>query len=186
MDHAHPLPSGGAPSINFDEFKREFFGDSNRDGPQTWMLTQLTGDEKRVAEQMLLDALGTKDPRPAIGLGELRSRRAAEPLAAKLRTSRGVLRLRIAEALWMIERNAEAADILVGVASGRIPPELRPSDERLLAIALLGGVDTPQSRAALEDALKDADYYIRYNAQESLARLPRLPGPESSETGERP
>jgi hypothetical protein len=93
-------------SAAFERFRFSFFEDPNspRDTLDTAALTQLEGDERARAEDMLLNYL--PDIRGVIGLGVLRSRRAEPRLALLFETERGsVAWIYIARSLWQIRPN---------------------------------------------------------------------------------
>lgn len=93
-------------SATWDRFYESYFGDPYmawHDGLDEQALLSLEGDERDKAEQMLIDALGSGDYRPAAGLASLRSSKAAPKLKDELPKASRSTQVRTAHALSQIE-----------------------------------------------------------------------------------
>jgi HEAT repeat protein len=107
------------PSQDFEQFYESCFGNSFgivRDGVNEKAILNLQGDERKEAEKLLLQSLGTdKDAysRPVIALGLLRSKEAVEPLKERLATASGIDRIQTALALFRIEKYPAAEKIVI-------------------------------------------------------------------------
>ena len=166
-------------SANFRRFHESFFG-SREYGwePDTRALLSLKGEERAAAERLLLDALRNDDREAAFALGELRSTAAIGGLKKSLSAADAGLRVQSALALWKIERFPEAAAVITACLQ-----QSRPSDpiddeeidgdllefEQVDAICALGGIATPESAAALLNALDHPRSVVRYNAARALS-----------------
>ena len=165
-------------SPDFERFRFSFFEDrdSPRNGLDTRALLRLTGEERALAEDMLIHFL--PDSRAIIGLSALRSRRAAPNL----------IRLYAAERI--AELNARATQdrewspydlVWSAKALWRINPDpgyLEPIIETLgdadnwvqreTAAEQLFDVATEDVKAALIQALDDPEALVRYHAARAL------------------
>ena len=118
------------PSHDFEQFYESCFGDSLgivRDGINEKAILNLQGDERKEAEKLLLQSLGTdKDTysRPVIALGLLRSKEAVEPLKKRLVTASDIDQIQIALALFRIEKYPEAGQIVVDCLKENKPDKM--------------------------------------------------------------
>jgi hypothetical protein len=172
-------------SVAFERFRFSFFEDPNspRDGLDTTAVSQLAGEERDRAEDMLIRSL--PDSRAVIGLGVLRSRRAEFPLVVLFEAERSNqlaakhipgrfwstdALVYVAKALWQIRADprwlAAMTDVL---ASG--------SDwtQRQTAAEALCDVNDPAVVRALIAALDDPEPLVRYHAARGLLMLHGLP-----------
>lgn len=95
-------------SGNWKRFYDSFFGDTYwawHDGLDTDTLRALTPEEKKKAEALLLKAVKESDTRAAVGLGELRSKKAVTRLKELLDKARGKELVDVAVALAKIEED---------------------------------------------------------------------------------
>jgi hypothetical protein len=165
-------------SPTFEEFRFSFFEDpdSARDQLVTAPLLELHGEERALAEQMLLDFL--PDGRAIIGLGLLRSKRAKprllEIFAAERIKAIGLYATResdvtlldliwSAQALWRIQPSLSYAQALI--------ENLRASandTDRSEAAAALADMPIPEVDSALLGCLDDPDTVVRYHVARSL------------------
>lgn len=160
----------------YRRFVESFFADTQQaaiEGPDVAALLSLEGEERTHAEQMLLDRLGTSDSRPAIGLGALRSLRAAPRLRALVSASRPLAKeissgflANVAAASYRIEQNPEAMDALIEVL--RTSPL---TTVRAAAAKELGEIHTPASIAALSSVLLHDSILLRGTAAAALIHL---------------
>ena len=156
-------------SSAFSSFYESYFGDPYmawHDGLDTESLLSLQGDELAEAERLLLDGLKTGDYRPPAGLATLRSSVAAPALKELLPQAEGDTRVQTALALWEIEQYPPAVAALIGVLKSAPWWGVR-----LNAAMALSHVPTPQSVAALWEALTDPEDLVRSHAAESLLAL---------------
>jgi hypothetical protein len=165
-------------SPTFEKFRFSFFEepDSARDQLVTAPLLELRGEERALAEQMLLDFL--PDGRAIIGLGLLRSQRAKprllEIFAAERIKAVGLYATResevtlldliwSAQALWRIQPSLSYAQALI--------ENLRASAndlDRSEAAAALSEMTIPEVASALLGFLDDPDALVRYHVARSL------------------
>ncbi len=163
----------------FRTFKESYFGSlhprERLDGPNVAVLRRLEPDERARAEQLLLERLegGSADERVVIGLGELRSKRAADvirqrlpepgrPIAAWPRGKSDQV-LTICGALWKIEKSPAALRWVTRI----VTEEANYFDRNRAAVALW---DFPcrEASEALRQALLDDEMLVRMNAMRSL------------------
>ncbi len=158
-------------SQQFKRFLHAFFAPLTfaqwRDGSfDIRALSHLSAEEKRLAEDMLLQHLeqGSPDPRVVAGLRELHSQRAIPALAQRvqaLRGERGVLEPALA--LWQLAHAPEAVSALIEALVG-LPDFLGRMDA---AISLRSCRCQPAAQA-LQQALADEAPLVRYHATNSL------------------
>lgn len=157
----------------FQRFRFSFFEDANsaRDGLDMVALTALEGEERKRAEDMLLQYL--PDARGVIGLGTLRSLQ-AEPALVRLfeanQGSAGSALIYIAKALWQIRPDPRwLAPVVEMLASADDPMQ------RMTAAEALHGLCDPAAVRALVTALDDAEGLVRHHAARGLLALHGLP-----------
>lgn len=129
-------------------------------------LSHLSAEEKRLAEEMLLQHLerGSTDPRIVAGLRELGSQQAVPALVQRVQSSRGEQSvLEPALALWQLARSQEAVSALIE-ALVSLPNFLGRMD----AAISLGYCRCQPAAQALEQALRDEAPLVRYHATTSL------------------
>jgi HEAT repeat protein len=158
----------------FERFHFSFFEDqdSARQGLDLAALGELTAEERARAEALLMAYL--PDSRGVIGLGVLRSARAAPALLAlfeaeqraKLAHGSGWYPyglIAITRALWQIDRNPRWPASIIAVltsASDRI--------ERQTAAQALCDIRDPAAVTALRETLDDPEPLVRYHAGRGL------------------
>ena len=154
-------------SADFDRFlKSNFFGDgfsAAHDGPDIHLLKALRGDELAKAEVLLIKAL--PDSRAVIGLGEIRSQKAAEPIRKLIRDPR--VSTEAAVALFLIARDTSGADSIINT----LKDQRNPWSKRLDAAVALRHFKSEKVANALLDALNDPEKLVRYHASTSLLIL---------------
>ncbi|HKP54055.1 MAG TPA: HEAT repeat domain-containing protein [Chloroflexia bacterium] len=157
-------------SLAWDRFYESYFGDPYmawHDGLDSQALLSLDGEELERAEQMLIDALGSSDYRPAAGLATLRSANAADKLKEALPDAPPSAAIRTAHALWQIERYLPAANTLVTIL--RTAPFW---GDRGDAARLLRDVPTPRVIESLWQAVEnDPEDLVRTHAASSLLSM---------------
>jgi HEAT repeat protein len=160
-------------SSAFERFRFSFFEDPDfpRNGLDLPALAALEGEERSVAEDMLLQYL--PDPRGVIGLGALRSHR-AEPALVQLfkagQDSGGSAQIYLAKALWQIRPDPRWLEAVIEV--------LACDDElmrRQTAAEALYGFRDPAAVSALVKALDDPEGLVRRHAARGLLALHGLP-----------
>ena len=118
------------PSHDFEQFYESCFGDSFgivHDGVNEKAILSLQGEERKEAEKLLLQSLGTdKDTYscPVIALGLLRSKEAVEPLKKRLLTASDIDRIQTALALFRIEKYPEAEQIIIDCLKENKPDKM--------------------------------------------------------------
>jgi HEAT repeat protein len=170
-------------STDFERFKYSLFEDpkSAQDALDTASLAALEGDERERAETMLIAFL--PDSRAVIGVGVLRSKRAAPALrrlfddelkeqAEAARDARkqdewnplGLLFL--ARALWLIDPDPRWPTPAIAVLASA-----HEWVHRQEAVEALSVMRTPEAVAALTKALDDADGLVRFSAARGLLAI---------------
>lgn len=160
-------PHGAA----FQRFQASFDapGRAFLDQLDTAALLSLDEPERSEAEDILLGALSTDDPRIVRALVDLRSTRAIAPLRAALaRTQQGRMRVAVARALFELGHDRSAIATIVDV--------LRHGDRssRETAASVLRVLPVADVQPALLDALSDGDASIRGLATSALYALHHL------------
>jgi len=157
-------------SPNWEIFMNEFFERNSymqwHDGIDPSVLLQLSKEELAEAEDLLIESVKNGGMWPTVGLATIKSKKAIPVFKEKLKTSKGVLKIRIADALENIEGAGDYIPILI--------EELRenPSPyDRLKAAMNLGDYSTNIVIEALYDALLDSDYLVRYHSANSLLKI---------------
>jgi hypothetical protein len=155
----------------FQRFQASFDapGRAFLDQLDTAALLALEQPERTEAEDVLLGALSTDDPRIVRALLDLRSTRAVDPLRAALaRTSHGRMRVAVARALYELAHDRSAISVIVDV--------LRHGDRssRETAASVLRVLPVADVQPALLDALSDGDAGIRGLATSALYALHHL------------
>jgi HEAT repeats len=167
----------------FRRFEFSFFHDpkSAQDALDTASLATLTGDERVRAEDMLIAFL--PDSRAVIGLGVLRSQKAAPALqrlfddelkdqaeaardAQKQQEWNPLGLLFLARALWLIEPDPRWPVPAIAVLAAA--PEWVHRQEAAEALSVMR---TPEAVAALTKALDDADGLVRFSAARGLLAI---------------
>lgn len=171
-------------SENFKIFYGNYISDGDlqrviHDGLDERIFAKLTPEELAEAERMMLEKLPSEDSRPAIGLGIIRSQKAAAPIRKLLAKHK---KPAYAQALWRIEGDPQVVkDIATMVWDMRLD-----SSQRIDAIRALAEMPGEPSRQALMETLqKNSDYLLRYHSLTSLLMLYGYKWVEASEhTGE--
>jgi len=167
----------------FRRFDFSFFHDpkSAQDALDTASLAALAGDERLRAEDMLIAFL--PDARAVIGLGVLRSQKAAPSLqhlfddelkeqaeaardAQKQQEWNPLGLLFLARALWLIEPDPRWP--VPAIAELTSAPEWVHRQEAAEALSVMR---TPEAVAALTKALDDGDGLVRFSAARGLLAL---------------
>jgi hypothetical protein len=173
------------PSPAFQRFKFSFFEDpkSAQDALDTAALGELSGDERKRAEDMLIAFL--PDSRAVIGLGVLRSRAAGPRLVALFVAERarqiaaiasrdrewnplGIVFL--AKALWLIDPNPQWPPAMIDALASSVYWMGRQE-----AAEALSGVRFPAAVDALIKALDDDEPLVRCSAARALRATYGLP-----------
>lgn len=161
------------PPEPFQRFLHAFFAPLTyeiwHEGFDVQSLSCLSAQEQRLAEDILLQHLeqGSTDPRIVVGLGELRSQRAIPGLAKCLQSSRGDRSvIEPAIALWRIAHSQQALSALIEALA-----ELPDFFGRMDAAIGLGDCRCQQAAQALQQALSDEAYLVRYHATNSLLMI---------------
>jgi hypothetical protein len=176
------MGSSGTHSPAFERFRWSFFEDKDfwRDGLDTAALSQLEGEERTRAEDMLIGQL--PDARGIIGLGELRSRRGEPELTRLFEAEREARRrardhadgswspvrlVHLAKALWQIRPETSSLAVVTEILADQDLDGIQRIDA---AIALAVFRDTHAVRALVQ-ALDDRHSLIRHHAARALLNL---------------
>lgn len=167
-------------SKNFTEFYRNFISSDNLkdvifNGLNEGIFAKLTPEELTEAERMLLEKLDSEDSRAAIGLGIMKSRKAAAPIRKLMAKHK---KPAYAQALWRIERDPQAIEMLAAaIQDSRID-----SSQRIDAVRALSEIPSENSKKHLMAVLqKNSDYLLRYHSFTSLLILYGYPWKEASD-----
>ncbi len=129
-----------------------------RDGPEYNAPKNVQVDE---INQFIDDLISNIGYFEALELGFLKSVKAIETLKNALENSTNSESLAYAKALWLIENDPKYLPILLNyIADTENTNEI----ERVEAINLLAGIKHADVFSALEGALYDSEYLVRYNA----------------------
>lgn len=165
-------------SPGFEEFRHGLCADRPRP-LDLEALGALQGRERRLAEQMLLNAL--PDVSAIAGLGELATPRAGRRLSALFEQERlraqaacaagdahwsGAVMIAAAAAMWRISPQQRFARALVGRLR-----YARAASERMDAAVALSRIPTPEADEALNEALDDRDALVRHHAARALLAI---------------
>jgi hypothetical protein len=164
-------------SKDFDRFVDTFFGtgpEAAMEGPDTGALERLQGSERDRAEKMLMDALGPKDSRPAVGLGVLRSKAASARVRELMQEAEGNVSdpdggalVNTSLAYHQIEGDPKAITNITNVL------EQSPfAPIRVDAAVALREIRAPEAEAALWKAVEnDENDLVRHNAAKALLMM---------------
>jgi hypothetical protein len=155
------------PSPYWQTFIESYFGGSYivwHDGPDEHALLSLVGEERNEAERMLIDALGSADPRPVEGLLALRSIKALPRLKEVLPHAYHTTLAAVALALWKLDRYPPAVDALIDLL--RTNPN--PDNRRDIAVAMSEIRVQPIVVALFDAAQNDPEPIVRSQAVASL------------------
>ena len=157
-------------SSAWKSFIAEFFERSEyeqwHDGITTWMLKELTEEERDAAEQILIYSLKQGGMWATEGLATINSKKAIPVLKDMLKDSIGALRMRIMDALEKIERSGEYVESLI--------EEFRTCTywgDKLEAAMMLRHYPTEEVVDALYEGILQEDYLVRYHSAESLLKI---------------
>jgi HEAT repeat protein len=154
-------------SAAFERFKFKFLDedtDSAREGLDEPNLASLQGDERLLAEDLLLAHL--PETRAVIGLGVLRTRRAEPRLVALFESERASLSwklIALAQALWRIQPNRVWLDAEIDALQHAGSEERREG-----ACKALAAFHDPEAVRALVGALDAPEKIIRHHAARGL------------------
>ena len=164
-------------SRDFQRFVDTFFGtgpEAAREGPDKAALERLQGSERDQAEKMLMDALGPKDSRPAVGLGVLRSKAASARIRELMEGAEGNAQdpdagvlVNTSLASYQIDGDPKAiANIAKVLEESPFPPV------RMDAAIALREIQAPEAEAALWKSVEnDENGLVRHNAAKSLLMM---------------
>jgi HEAT repeat protein len=169
-------------SAAFERFQFSFFEDpdSARRGLASPALAELTGEERVRAEDMLINNL--PDSSAVIGLGVLRSSRAAPQLVELFEVEQRAAKLRpddfrppdgfisLAKTLWQIRPDPRWLEAMIDVLTSS-----SHSTQRQTAAELLYDVYDPAAVQALITALNDPASLVRHHACRALLMIHGLP-----------
>jgi HEAT repeat protein len=129
-------------------------------------LAALHGDERAIAEDLLLDRLAAdaEDDRVAPALAILRSQRAVEPLRAALAAAQGSARVRFAQALAQLDPGFDPGPEYLSSLSGS------NWSARGQAAGALAGTTEPAAIEGLLDALDREPFGARIQAFDALVQ----------------
>lgn len=157
----------------YQRFLREYVNPTaidRRDGPPVVILDKLTFEEKERAEEELIKRLSIRDDWPVIGLGHMKSAKAAPKLYELLPKAFGSVKAQIATALWKICGNEEMLEVVLKLSQPSFFSWLNPFHEFKQIDIIYCLAQFPQSKAGarLEELTEDEKYLISYNAKRAL------------------
>lgn len=156
-------------SAAFEYFQRDFLHantwNQRKDGVPLSLLDRLTPDERLLAEDQLIEAAGSDDSWPILGLGHLRSKKALPVLRALLEKCRLGMKIYVAFAIFQITGEVEMVDVVL--------EELPKINNEYALIDILWWLPAFRDRritALLEQYTHDKRYLVAYNATRNLSR----------------
>jgi HEAT repeats len=135
-----------------------------RDGFDYDRIAAMTDDERAIAEPILLKSLNKLALRDQsmMALGALKIQASAEPIRKILKgagKNEAALRIQAALALWQIEQDAGAFQIVKDMLKDS------NSQARIEAVVALGNIKSAAAKELLLEVFaKDPEYLVRYNA----------------------
>ncbi|MHA1771769.1 MAG: HEAT repeat domain-containing protein [Candidatus Thorarchaeota archaeon] len=136
------------------------------DGIDPKAVTYLEGEERKKAEEMLIQSLRKGSKYAAMGLRELKSQRAVPVLKDVLRSAAGDLKVQVCVALNEIEGTTAYVDGIIDVLL-----QSESWSEQIEAAISLRRYNTPEVIKALFTAVSDPEYLVRYHASEALLAI---------------
>lgn len=141
-----------------------------KDGVPVEILDELTSEEKEKAEGELIKRLDIRDDWAAIGLGHMKSEKAAPILYDLLAKASGVVKAQIATALWKICGDAEMLQVVLNLSQPSFLSRKSSYYEfkQIDIIYCLAQFPQSEARARLEELTVDEKYLVSYNAKRAL------------------
>jgi len=157
-------------SPEWNRFMKNYYGDPYtmwHDGIDEMSVKHLKGEEREMAEEMLIKSLEEGSHYGAIGLREMRSTKSIPHLEECMKTSIGTLAVEIAVALCLIKNTIQYVPEIILV--------LKNSAfwyDRIHAARALRRFPNEEVVGALFEAVaKDSDYLVRNHASETILFL---------------
>jgi len=141
-----------------------------RDGVPVEILDELTSEEKVKAEAELIKRLSIQDDWATIGLGYMKSAKAAPELYDLLPKASGSGKAEIATALWKICGDEEMLQIVLNLSHPSFSSRASPYHEfkQIKIIYCLAQFPQSEARARLEELTNDKQYLVSSNAKSAL------------------
>lgn len=133
-----------------------------KDGVPVELIDQLTTPEKEMAEEELINCLRVNDSWEAIGLGYMKSNKAAPKLYSLLTKARGSVKAEIATALWKICNDENMLKIVLNLSRPSFLSRISPFYvfRQINVIHCLAQFPQPEARMRLEELKTDREYLI--------------------------
>jgi len=157
-------------SYAWESFMENFFERLSymqwHDGINPDVVLGLNEEEQRAAEDLLIESVERDDMWPTRGLAALKSKKAIPVLKKKVENSQGIIRLRNAFALEMIQQEGKYLPVIIEELKNN------PSHyDRLEAAMNLRHFPSKQAVQALYEGMRDEEYLVRYHSSESLLKI---------------
>jgi hypothetical protein len=161
-------------SSAYQKFVKEYLEANSwaerKDGAPVEIIDELISEEKEKAEEELIKRLSIGDDWAAIGLGYMKSAKAAPALYALLPQASGSVKAQIATALWKICEDEEMLKVVLNLSQPSSLSRLSPYYEfrQIDIIYCLAQFPQSEARAKLEELTKDEKFLVSYNAKRAL------------------
>lgn len=161
-------------STVYQRFVREYLEANSwaerKDGVPVEILDELTSEEKDKAEEELIKRLNIRDHWAAVGLGHMKSAKAAPILYYLLPKASGVMKAEIATALWKIRGDEEMLQVVLNLSQPSFLSRKSPYYEfkQIDIIYCLAQFPQSEAKARLEELTEDEKYLVSYNAKRAL------------------
>lgn len=158
----------------YERFVREYLEAKSwaerKDGVPVEIIDELTSEEKEKAEAELIKRLSIQDDWAAIGLGYMKSAKAAPVLYDLLPKASGSVKAEIATALWKICGDEEMLQVVLNLSQPSSSSRLSPyyKFKQIKIIYCLAQFPQSEARARLEELTDDEQYLVSYNAKRAL------------------
>jgi hypothetical protein len=158
----------------YQRFVREYLEANSwaerKDGAPVEIIDKLTSEERERAEEELIKRLSIRDDWAAIGLGYMKSAKAAPALYALLPKASGSVKAQIATALWKICEDEKMLQVVLNLSQPSFLSRLSPYYEfkQINLIYCLAQFPQTEAKARLEELTEDGQYLVSYNAKRAL------------------
>jgi hypothetical protein len=152
---------------SLDIFRQEFLGANTwaqrKDGVPLDLLDNLSAEELKIAEEELIKAASLHDDWPILGLGYIKSKEALPTLIELLNDSKGVMKIKIAHAIFQISQDDKMKDIVIDTF-----PKIKGELELIDALYYLPFFKDKRITDLLHEYRTHEKYLVAYNATRYL------------------
>lgn len=152
---------------NLALFRSEFLEanswEQRKDGTPLYLLDNLSDEEREVAEEMMIKAVGLHDHWPIVGLGHIQSKDALPGLYKLLEKSERVMRVIIAQAIFQIKHDNSMIDIVLDTM-----PTITKEEELIDVLYYLPKFNDQRITDLHHTYRNHEEYLVAYNATRYL------------------